>query len=733
MRITTVPDRWKNFCSGIEKYSKMPIIDRFSMTPTHNAPQPNGRYQYFNRELSWLAFNQRVLEQSLSEKYPLLERIRFLSFVSSNLDQFYEIRVAGVLQQVDAGRLETDFDGIGPRELLTRIRAGCDDMVKEQYRCWKEVLLPELQKQRIHFMTVEELSPTDFKWLESYFRREVYPVLTPLAIDPSHPFPLITNKSLNLIVSLKNPNPKRKEPLIAVVPVPRILPRLVRVNQRPGQPATFLFLSDVVRCFAARLFPGYKLLGSWAFRITRNSDLYIDEEEVENLLTKIEEELHNLRKGAAVRLEIEEGVDEDILKDLLEAIDLSDSDVHLIDGPLNLYRLMSLPDQIDRPDLKFEKYTGKVPKPLQQNENLFSAIRENDFLLHHPYESFAPVVEFVKQAANDPDVFAIKQTLYRTSGDSPIVKALMTAALKGKQVTAMVELKARFDEAANIQWARQMEEVGVHVVYGLSGLKTHCKCCLVVRREKTGLKRYAHLGTGNYNHHTARLYTDFSLFTVNPKITSDVANLFNSLTGFSRSPRFKKLLVAPFNLHKRLLGLARQEIENARAGKKARIIVKVNGLMDKDTIDMIYEASAAGVQVDLIVRGICGLVPGIKGVSDKIRVRSILGRYLEHSRIYYFENHGDEPIIYVGSADWMPRNFFRRIEAIFPIEDLKMKQRVKDTLEVYLRDNDSAKALRPNGSYASLPVRKNREAFCAQQHLAEIAGSQYERTGKGKT
>jgi len=407
--------------------------------------------------------------------------------------------------------------------------------------------------------------------------------------------------------------------------------------------------------------------------------------------------------------------------------------VHLIDGPLNLYRLMSLPDQIDRPDLKFEKYTGKVPKPLQQNENLFSAIRENDFLLHHPYESFAPVVEFVKQAANDPDVFAIKQTLYRTSGDSPIVKALMTAALKGKQVTAMVELKARFDEAANIQWARQMEEVGVHVVYGLSGLKTHCKCCLVVRREKKGLKRYAHLGTGNYNHHTARLYTDFSLFTVNPKITSDVANLFNSLTGFSRSPRFKKLLVAPFNLHKRLLGLARQEIENARAGKKARIIVKVNGLMDKDTIDMIYEASAAGVQVDLIVRGICGLVPGIKGVSDKIRVRSILGRYLEHSRIYYFENHGDEPIIYVGSADWMPRNFFRRIEAIFPIEDPKMKQRVKDTLEVYLRDNDSAKALRPNGSYATLPVRKNREAFCAQQHLAEIAGSQYERTGKGKT
>ena len=706
-------------------------IVRFRMTPTNNAPQPNGRYQYFNRELSWLAFNRRVLDQAFSEKYPLLERIRFLSFASSNLDQFYEIRVAGLMQQVDSASLEADFDGIGPRELLERIRTTCAEMVAEQYRCWKELLQPELCRARIHFKTVEELKPGEFKWLESYFRREVYPVLTPLAIDPTHPFPLITNKSLNLIVSLKNPNPKRKEPLIAVVPVPRILPRLVRIDPNPRKPATFLFLSDIVRCFASRLFPGYKMLGAWAFRITRNSDLYIDEEEVENLLTKIEEELHNLRKGAAVRLEIEESVDEDILRYLLQAIHLQEIDVHRIDGPLNLYRLMSLPDQVDRPDLRFEPYSGKIPRPLHLDENLFAAIRRNDFLLHHPYESFAPVIEFVRQAAIDPNVFAIKQTLYRTSDDSPILQALMDAARNGKQVTALVELKARFDEAANIQWARQMEEVGVHVVYGLGGLKTHCKCCLVVRREKRGLKRYTHLGTGNYNHHTARLYTDFSFFTADSAMTTDVANLFNSLTGFSRSPKFKKLLVAPFNLHARMLELVRRETENAQLGKKARIIVKLNSLIDQEIIDALYQASMAGVKVDLLVRGICGLVPGVRGLSENIRVRSILGRYLEHSRIYYFENGDEEPDILIGSADWMPRNFFRRIEAIFPIENPDMKDRIREALDLYLRDNEFAKALRSNGSYAALPTPKGKEPVSTQRRLAEIASSPT-KLGKGK-
>ena len=699
-------------------------IVRLNMTPTTNDPQPNGRYQYFNRELSWLAFNRRVLDQALSDKNPLLERIRFLSFVSSNLDQFYEIRVAGLLQQVDANTTKADFDGLGPRELLERIRAICGEMVEAQYSCWKESLKPELERERVHFKSVEDLTPKEFKWLRSYFRREVYPVLTPLAIDPSHPFPLITNKSLNLIVSLKNPNPKHKEPLIAVAPVPRILPRIVRVDPDPGKPATFMFLSDVVRRFADKLFPGYKLLGAWAFRITRNSDLYIDEEEVENLLTKIEDELHNLRKGAAVRLEIEESVDENILRYLLQAIQLSEIDVHRIDGPLNLYRLMKLPDLLDRPDLKFENYAPTLPKPLQAEESMFAAIRRNDFLLHHPYESFAPVVEFVRQAADDPDVFAIKQTLYRTSEDSPILKALMDAARNGKQVTALVELKARFDEAANIQWARQMEEVGVHVVYGLRGLKTHCKCCLVVRREKKGLKRYAHLGTGNYNHHTARLYTDLSFFTSDTAMTADVANLFNSLTGFSRSPTFRKLLVAPFNLHKSMVKLVQRETKNAKAGKKARIIVKVNSLIDKETIDALYEASRVGVKVDLVVRGICGLVPGVKGLSENIRVRSILGRYLEHSRIYYFENGDEAPDILIGSADWMPRNFFRRVEAVFPIENPLMQDRLKETLELYLRDNEYAKTLRANGTYGEIPIRRGNLSRSVQGSLTENPLSQ---------
>tara|TARA_B100000959_G_scaffold273637_1_gene324408 strand:- start:656 stop:1861 length:1206 start_codon:yes stop_codon:yes gene_type:complete len=384
---------------------------------------------------------------------------------------------------------------------------------------------------------------------------------------------------------------------------------------------------------------------------------------------------------------------------------------------------MSLPDQVDRPDLKFKPYSGKVPKPLQINESLFTAIRGNDFLLHHPYESFAPVVEFVRQAADDPDVFAIKQTLYRTSADSPILKALMEAAHNGKQVTALVELKARFDEAANIQWARQMEEVGVHVVYGLSGLKTHCKCCLVVRREKRGLKRYAHLATGNYNHHTARHYTDFSFFTADPAMTTDVANLFNSLTGFSRSPKFKKLLVAPFNLHAGMLKLVHREIENARIGKKARIILKLNSLIDQKIIDALYEASSFGVKVELVVRGICGLVPGAKGLSENIRARSILGRYLEHSRIYYFENGNEEPDILIGSADWMPRNFFRRIEAVFPIENPDMKNRLKETLELYLRDNEFATMLRANGTYVALPTRKGKRPVSTQRQLAEMASS----------
>ena len=685
-------------------------------TQTPNLP-------YFNRELSWLAFNRRVLDQAFSEKYPLLERIRFLSFVSSNLDEFFEIRVAGLMQRVDSGSTEPSFDGIPPADLLEKIRIAASAIVDDQHKCWREVLQPQLRKEKIVFKTVESLTPKESVWLKNYFRREVFPVLTPLAIDPSHPFPLIHNKSLNLIVGLRNPRRKKSGQLMAVVPVPRILPRLVKVEGGPKGSDVFLFLSDVVRFYVGSLFPGHKVTGAWAFRITRNSDLYVDEEEVENLLRSIEEELHNLRKGAAVRLEIRKDVDGEILQYLLESIKLSPKEVFPIDGPINLYRLMALPDAVDRPDLKFEPFVPRVPKVFTNRETIFESVRGSDFLLHHPFDSFVPVVDFLRQAADDPQVFAIKLTLYRTSGDSPIVNALMAAALNGKQVTALVELKARFDEEANINWARRMEEVGVHVVYGLAGLKTHCKCCLVVRREKRGLRRYAHLGTGNYNPVTARSYTDYSFFTSNTSLTSDVAKLFNTLTGYSRTPKFNKLLVAPFDLHTKILGLIQTEAKNAKAGIASHIIVKANSLIDPMTINALYEASQAGVRVDLIVRGICGLVPGVKGLSENIRVRSLLGRYLEHSRVYYFENGKDSPHVYLGSADWMPRNFFNRVEAIFPIENAALAHRVVEALYGYLEDNEYANLLKANGGYALASCRTGQKPFSIQTALSSKADS----------
>ena len=470
--------------------------------------------RYFNRELSWLAFNERVLDQAFSEKYPLLERTRFLSFVSSNLDQFYEIRVAGLMQKVDAGISRPSLDGSSPNRLLKDVRERAHAMSHREYECWRDHLQPELAKEGISFKGIEKLSKEEFIWLRAYFRREVYPILTPLAIDPTHPFPLIANKSLNLLVALRNRRKKKSKSLMAIVPVPRILPRLVKINKPKNRVRgdTFVFLSEVVRYFVADLFPGHDAEGAWAFRITRNSHLYVDEEEVKNLLLSIEEELHNRRKGAAVRLEIDEAVNIDVLQTLLSAINLQEEDVLKIKGPINLYRLMKLPDMVDRPDLKFEPFEARVPAALSMRKNLFAELAKKDFLLHHPYDSFAPMVDFLRVAADDPDVLAIKLTIYRTSGDSPIVQALMDAARNGKQVTVLVELKARFDEEANVQWSRRMEEVGVHVVYGLAGLKTHCKCCLVVRRGGIiSLRSYAHLGTGNYNPSTAKTYTDYSL------------------------------------------------------------------------------------------------------------------------------------------------------------------------------------------------------------------------------
>lgn len=694
--------------------------------PESTPPPASGKTAFFNRELSWLAFNRRVLEQAQDTRYPILERVRFLSFVSSNLDEFYEIRVAGLLQQVDGGSTDTGLDGLNAREQLRRIHNITVALVHDLYAVWREQLVPQMRQTGLRFKRREELTKAEVRWLERYFEEQVHPVLTPLAVDPSHPFPQLANKSLNIMLWLDDPSTPETEVMMAIIPVPRILPRLVKVEaSRTG--ACYVFLSDLLKMFADRFFPGFHVRSIQAFRITRNSDLYIDEEETQNLLHTIEAELYKLRRGAAVRLEIEEGVNDELLDQLLLALKLPPENVFRINGPINLMRLLSLTDLIDRPDLKFSAFAPYEPPEL--GTGIFARLDEGDVLLHHPFESFGPVVRFVEEAARDPEALAIKLTLYRTSSDSPIAKALMAAARNGKQVTALIELKARFDEAQNIQWARQLEESGVHVVYGIVGLKTHCKCCLVVRRHGKALRRYAHLGTGNYNPRTARLYTDLSLFTSEEAITSEVADVFNTLTGFGRGPVFERLLVAPFNLHDRIQELIRTETTNARRGLPARIVVKTNSLVDRDTIANLYEASRAGVQIDLIVRGICCLVPGVPGMSENIRVRSILGRYLEHSRIFYFENAGGKrPHLFVGSADWMQRNFFRRIEVVFPIENEKIRQRiVSRLLHVYLRDNRHAKMLQPNGAYKPIPPRPGEADFSAQDYfIAEAEAARAE-------
>lgn len=690
----------------------------------------SSRAAYFNRELSWLAFNRRVLEQAQSERHPLLERVRYLAIVSSNLDEFFEIRVAGLIQQVDSGVTETSYDGLGAKELLRRIHSVVAALVEDQYRCWREQLVPALAEKNILIKSAGDLTAAELRWVRTYFKEQVYPVLTPLAIDQSHPFPQLGNKTLNIVVSLDNPATPVVEKQIAILPVPRILPRLVGIAPAKTGPQRLIFLSEIIKLCAGELFPGYTLNCAHAFRVTRNSDLYIDEEEAENLLKKIEEELRNLRRGAAVRLEIEEGVQDSIFETLCGHLDLSHEYVFRLNGPLNLLRLTSLAD-LDRPDLKFPPFTPVNVSPLSEPSRIFEVLRKQDVLLHHPYDAFTPVVDFVETAARDPQVFAIKQTLYRTSGDSPIVRALIEASKNGKQVTALVELRARFDEANNIQWAKQLEEAGVHVVYGLLGHKTHCKLCLVVRHEGKRMRHYAHLGTGNYNPRTARFYTDLSLFTTRVGLTSDVAKLFNALTGFGGSPVFRHLLVAPFNLHRRINELIAREARHAAAGKPARIIVKMNSLVDKATIDSLYAASQAGVKIDLIVRGICCLVPGLKGLSENIRVRSLVGRFLEHARVFYFENSTAQPLVLAGSADWMPRNFIRRVEALFPVESAELRDWVlRELLPMELRDNENARILHANGAYLPAPRRANEPGFSTQAYFVAAA---YQRANQART
>ncbi len=682
--------------------------------PTARAPAP----VYFNRELSWLAFNQRVLAQAQSDRHPLLERVRFLAISGSNLDEFFEIRVAGLMQQRDSGISEPGPDGLDPREQLRQIRLAVDALVAEQYRCWHGQLVPALAAEAIRFKSAPDLTAAELTWVRSYFREQVYPVLTPLAFDQAHPFPQLGNKELNIVVALDHP---RAASRIAILPVPRILPRLVTLPSPARGPHRLIFLSEVVKLCAAELFPGHRLVGAHAFRVTRNSDLYIDEEESTNLLQKIEEELRHLRRGAAVRLEIEDSVDARLLATLCHQLGLPPDHVFRLPAPLNLMRLQSVGD-LERPDLKFPPFAPVNATPLREPEDFFAALRARDVLLHHPYDSFAPVVDLVERAARDPQVFAIKQTFYRTSGDSPLVRALIEASQNGKQVTALVELRARFDEANNIQWAKQLEEAGVHVVYGLVGHKTHCKMCLVVRREGRRMRHYAHLGTGNYNPRTARYYTDLSHFTARPTLTRDVAQLFNTLTGFGRTPRFRHLLVAPYELHRRLIALIGHEALHAAAGRPARIIAKMNALVDKAIIDALYAASRAGVSIDLIVRGTCCLVPGVPGLSENIRVRSLVGRFLEHARVCYFENDGGEAVILAGSADWMPRNFFRRVEVMFPIIDPALRRWItEELLATELRDTANARVLQPGGAYVRPERPASARPFSAHAHFMTAA------------
>jgi polyphosphate kinase len=696
-------------------------------------PKRPAKALYFNRELSWLAFNRRVLEQAWNPRNPLLERLKFLAIVSSNLDEFFEIRVAGLIQQVDSDVCQLSIDGLGPREQLRRIHSVVASLVEEQYQCWHQHLVPALRQEGIAFKNADQLSRAELAWVKEYFQTQVFPVLTPLAVDASHPFPQLGNKTLNIVVACDNPDTPENEGFMAVIPVPRILPRVVEVAPGRSRVRSFVFLSEIIKLCAAELFTGYHIAGAHAFRVTRNSDLYIDEEEAENLLKKIEEELRNLRRGAAVRLEIEQGVSDKTFDALCAHLGLAREYVFRLNGPINLLRLMGIYELLDRPDLKDPPFVPH-PGPFDpEREPIFDTIARGDILLHHPFDSFDPVVLFVEEAARDPNVFAIKQTLYRTSGDSPIVRALIEASRQGKQVTALVELKARFDEANNIQWAKQLEEAGVHVVYGVVGLKIHCKCCLIVRREPKGLRHYAHLGTGNYNPRTARLYTDFSCFTAREALTREVAHLFNSLTGLVREPRFELLLVAPFNLHDEIQALIHTEAEHAAAGRPARIIAKMNSLVDKKTIDSLYAASRAGVQIDLIVRGICSLVPGVSGLSENIRVRSIVGRFLEHARAFYFENHGGPPRLYLGSADWMPRNFFRRVEVLFPVEDPALRQRVCDELlAMQLQDNENARVLRPNGAYVPVPRVEGAPAFASQAYFMAEAAQRRQATADAK-
>ncbi len=674
---------------------------------------------YLNRELSWLEFNARVLEQARDVCVPLLERLRFLAISSNNLDEFFEIRVAGLQQQAAFGIATGEADGLSPRDTLARISEVAHALVALQYRVLNSELLPALEAANVRILDSGAWNARQTRWIRRYFKSDVLPVLTPVGLDPAHPFPRILNKSLTFIVSVVGNDDFGRNSGVAVVSVPRSLPRLIQLPQSDGfGPHDFVLLSAIVQAHIGEAFAGMEVTSCAAFRLTRNSDLWVDEEESDDLMRALKGELSSRNYGDAVRLEVGSECTEEMSDFLLSTFELDKSVLFRVPGPVNLHRIITIHTLCQRPELKYPPFVGRVQPRIDQERDLFAVIRRGDILLHHPFDAFTPVLDFLRQAAVDPNVLAIKQTLYRTGPDSPIVETLIEAARLGKEVTVVVELRARFDEAANINLATRLQQAGANVVYGIVGYKAHAKMLLVVRREDRRLRRYVHLGTGNYHVGTAKAYTDISLFTNDRDIGDDVHKLFMQLTGLGRVGRLKRLYQAPFTLQKSLIALIDKEAHNARAGKPARIMAKMNALAEPRIIQALYRASQAGVQVDLVVRGLCCLRPGVPGVSDNIRVRSIVGRMLEHSRIYYFHADG-EALVFCSSADWMQRNFFRRVETCFPIEDARAKERViAEGLESYLHDNLQAWSLSSDGRYRR--VKPGREkARCAQVDLLE--------------
>lgn len=688
----------------------------------YNSPE-----NFFNRDLSWLEFNRRVLEEALDPDLPLLEKVKFISIFSSNLDEYYMIRVSGLKEQVDAGVLEPTIDGLTPREQVRKIEITVQEMIRTVEKIWFDEIIPGLEENGIIITHTSKLNEDEKKSLHEYFKHDIFPVLTPLAFDPGRPFPYISNLSLSLAVLISAPNGEKR---FARVKVPSTFPRLLEIdkiidpnykrNVNGNFHARFIWVGDIIKENLSLLFPGMEILEAHRFRITRDTDIELQEDEADDLLRVIEENIRQRRFGNVVRLEVAKAMPEFMLDTLIENLEITREDVHILEGPLGLSDIMSLYD-LPLHQLKEKPYYPVIPEIFEEEEDIFSIIKHKDVLLHHPYFSFSPVIDLIKNAARDPDVLAIKQTLYRVGTNSPILKYLIEAAERGKQVAVLVELKARFDEQNNIFWARELEKVGIHVVYGLVGLKTHAKMTLIVRREFEGMKRYVHLSTGNYNATTAKLYTDLGLFTDDEAICSDVTEVFNYLTGYSKQHDFRKLFVAPIALREKFLELINNEIENAKSGKNAHIIFKLNSIVDPIIISALYEASNNGVKIDLMVRGICCLVPGKQGLSENIKVKSVVGRFLEHSRIFYFENDSN-PLIYFSSADIMQRNLDRRVEIAFPIEETSHKEYIIDkVLKWALKDNVKGRELREDMKYYKIENGKREKKINSQESLMEHA------------